>query len=65
MSPGFIRQLPDGALGVKDLLERIKVAFFYILAVWRGMERQNRNLGSENFSVVWRYRVAHRMARAA
>jgi len=52
-------------LGVKDLLERIKVAFFYILAVWRGMERQNRNLGSENFSVVWQYRVAHRMARAA
>jgi len=29
------------------------------------MERQNRNLGSENFSVVWQYRVAHRMARAA
>gem|GEM_PF-6443521 len=52
-------------LGVKDLLERIKVAFFYILVLWRGMERQNRNLGSENFSVVWQYRVAYRMGRAA
>ena len=60
-----MRRAVPPALGVKDLLERIKVAFFYILTLWRGMERQNRNLGSENFSVVWQYRVAHRMGRAA
>lgn len=52
-------------LGVKGLLDQIKTAFFDILAPRRRVERRNRNLEPENFAVVWRGRVDHRMRRAA
>jgi hypothetical protein len=52
-------------LGVKDLLKRLKSTLFYILALRRGVERQNRILYSENFGVVWRGRAVQVSARAA
>lgn len=52
-------------LGVNDLLWRIKAAFFAILALERGVVRQNRNLSLKKFSVVGRGREVLEMGCAA
>jgi len=40
-------------MGIPTLIERVKVAFFNILALWRRVERRNERLRMENLSVVW------------
>ncbi len=52
-------------LGVKDLLERVKTAFFDILASWRTVERHNLILAPQNFVVLWRSRAAEGWRDAA
>lgn len=46
-------------LGVLDLVERLKAAFFNILALERRVERLIPPSALENFRVVWRWRAVH------
>ncbi|MFN0213653.1 MAG: IS1182 family transposase [Saprospiraceae bacterium] len=52
-------------LGAKDLLKRVKAAFFNILALRCQTQRQNQGLAAENFGVVWRATAVQGMRRAA